>query len=58
MLIIGFDDVVVEDDDLNLRRDFLGPKALLIIDLLFLNLDKNYNRKDQIFMIVLKITKI
>jgi len=46
LLIIGFDDVVVEDDDLNLRRDFLGPKALLIIDLLFLNLDKNYNRKD------------
>lgn len=46
LLINDFDDVVVEDDDLNLRRDFLGPKALLIFYLLFLNLDRNYNRKN------------
>ena len=35
----GFE-VAVEDDDLNFRRDFLGPNALLILTLLTLKKQK------------------
>ena len=50
----GFE-VAVEDDDLNLRRDFLGPNALLILTLLTLK-NKNYNRKHSI-LITFKMMK-
>lgn len=53
-MTIGFE-VAVEDDDLNLRRDFLGPNALLILTLLTLK-NKNYNRKHSI-LITFKMMK-
>lgn len=50
LLTTGFE-VAVEDDDLNLRRDFLGPNTLLILTLLtYFKKNKNYNRKHSIIM--------